>query len=321
MNALGTKDIFKISLPTPFPVGDVNVYLIKGDRLTLIDIGAKTEEAWLELKNQLHVIGYDVTDIEQVILTHHHPDHVGLLDFMAEDIPIIGHPLNQPWISRDEVFSLHSHQFFKELFVQLGIHPAFQSALSGLNKTLRFSCQRSLTSEIVEGATLPGLPEWSIYETPGHAQSHLIFYRETDGVVIGGDHLLAKISSNPLLEPPIVGHSERPKPQVQYNASLKKLLQLDISKVFSGHGDDVLNAHNLIQKRLIRQDERAYSVRDMLLAKPMTAFEVCIQLFPSVYKKELMLTMSETVGQLDYLEDLGEIKKEQLNQQFIYTAL
>ena len=79
------EKIMKMVLPTPFSVGDVNVYLVKGDSLTLVDAGVKTEVAWETFKQQLKEVGYEPRDIEQVVLTHHHPDHVGLLEDRAGD--------------------------------------------------------------------------------------------------------------------------------------------------------------------------------------------------------------------------------------------
>ncbi|MFT4415684.1 MBL fold metallo-hydrolase [Fredinandcohnia humi] len=318
MSVLTTmKDVFKITLPTPFPVGDVNVYVVRGDKLTLIDAGAKTEEAWQTFKYQLGELGYKPSDIEQVVITHHHPDHVGLLDYLNDELPVIGHPKNQPWISQDEVFFQKNEPFYLELFTQFGIDPAFIKNVDMTNE-LRYSCHRSLTMSVVEGDSLPGMMGWRVIETPGHAQSHIVLYRQEDGLLIAGDTILAKISPNPLLEPPQFGETTRPRPLVQYNASLRKLQKLQMTKVVTGHGDDVNLPHELIQKRLDSQKERAYGVLHMLREQPMTAFEVCTRLFPKVFHKQPVLTMSETVGQLDFLEDLGEINIEVVNKQFIY---
>src|SRR5690606_27979903 len=98
----------------------------------------------------------------------------------------------------------------------------------------------------------------------GHAQSHLSFYRERDGVLLSGDHLLATISSNPVLEPNLIPSSERPKPQLQYNESLRKLLHIDINIAFTGHGPEIQRVHDLIKRRLKRQHERALQVAEKL---------------------------------------------------------
>ncbi|HZG74135.1 MAG TPA: MBL fold metallo-hydrolase [Chondromyces sp.] len=311
MNIEEFGDIIKISLPTPFPVGDVNVFIVKGERLTLVDAGVKTKAAWEAFTDGLSQAGLVPEDIEQVILTHHHPDHVGMLDFLRDDIHVIGHKYSAPWLMRTEEFMKGHDCFYQELFYQFGLPKELKPSLSQIKDTLKMSCQNGkLTQAVSEGDHLPGLEDWIVFETPGHAQSHLVFFREKDGAMIGGDHVLARISSNPLLEPPLKYGEERPKPQIQYNHSLRKMLDLPIEIVYTGHGEEVKEVHSLVTHRLQRQHDRAVEVRNMLKNGPLTAFEVCVKLFPAVYRKELVLTLSETVAQLDYLQQLGEVSVE-----------
>ncbi|OIK12194.1 MBL fold metallo-hydrolase [Bacillus sp. MUM 116] len=303
--------VAKITLPTPFAVGDVNVYLIKGERLTLIDAGVKTKECWNSLKKQMADLHVSPDDIEQVILTHHHPDHVGMLDFLSDSIEILGHPLNERWIHPTKEFFQVQEEFFTELFYQFGLPKEYLPSLENLRKTLKYSCNRSLTGHLQEGMTPPGLSDWKVIETFGHAQGHIVLFREKDGVLIGGDLILAHISPNPLLEPPAPGETERPKPLLQHNESMKKLLSYPISVVYTGHGEEVYELKELIEKRLTRQHERAITVLNWLREEQLSVFEICKRLFPSVYQRELMLTISETVGQLDYLSSIGEITNKE----------
>lgn len=313
--------IAKLTFPTPFKVGDVNAYLIKTNRLTLVDCGVKTEEAWEALQLQLHSLGLTPNDIEQVVLTHHHPDHVGLLDFLPESIPVYGHSLCQRWLQRTETFFKEHDEFYQNQFIEFGIPEEYFPFIGQLKKPLKYSCNRSLTSFIQEGSIVPSLEEWQIIETPGHAQSHVVLFREKDGLLIGGDHVLAHISPNPLLEPPINKESERPKPLLQYNHSLKKLLNYSIRKIYTGHGEEVYNLPELVEKKLNRQHERAMSVKEFISIEPLSVFEICKLLFPTAYEKELSLTISETVGQLDYLMSLGEIDYIEENKIFRYVAI
>ena len=316
------KQILKIILPTPFPVGDVNVYLIKGERVTLVDAGPKTEEAWLSFQHQLKEYGYAPDDIEQIIITHHHPDHVGMLDYFDHNIPVFGHPFNKPWLKKDEGFLQAQARYFEQLFLTFGLDENFLPSIQKLNDTLEYSCNRTLHHELVEGMEIAGLPGWIVMETPGHAQSHIVLYEEKTGILVGGDLLLKDISPNPLLEPPMIdGAFDRPKPQLQLNNSISKLLDLSLSIVYPGHGENIENAHELIAYRLKKQAERAELVKGFLQKKPLTAFEVCKALFPTIYHKQLMLTMSETVGQLDYLEDNGQIKIDETNTPALYYAV
>lgn len=311
--------IAKITMPTPFPVGDVNAYLIKGERLTLVDAGVKTEESWNSLTAQLSELHLSPNDIEQVILTHHHPDHVGMIDFFSESVEIYGHPLNERWIKLSDEFFQEQVNFFHELFLEFGLPKEYIPQISRLRKSLKHSYKRSLTGHLVEGMQPLGLSGWQVIETPGHAQSQIALFREKDGILIGGDLILAHISPNPLLEPSAPGEKERPKPQLQHNDSMKKLLNYPIQMVYTGHGEEVYHLKELVEKRLVHQHERAMKVKSWLIEEEMTVFEICKRLFPSVYQRELMLTISETVGQLDYLASIGEIISKD-HQPVLYQA-
>lgn len=302
--------IAKIALPTPFAVGDVNVYVVKGDALTLIDTGLKTKETKEALDYKLGELKLKVEDIEQIVLTHHHPDHAGALDFFAQDVPLYGHKNNQRWLDGSDEFLHRCNQFFLEYADLLGIEEELKGKLTYSKEERAFYNGRKLAAFLAEGDEIPGLPNWKTIETLGHAQSHISLYRESDAVLIGGDHVIAKISPNPIIEPPFSPGGERPKPLLQYNESLRKILNFPILKVYSGHGEEVEGVEEWVQFRMNRQHERAMQVKKMLEEKPLTGFEICKRLFPKVYRKETDLTMWETIGQLDYLEDLGEIKSE-----------
>lgn len=305
--------IAKLTLPTPFAVGDVNAYLIKGERLTLVDAGVKTEECWNSLKEQMADLNLTPNDIEQIILTHHHPDHSGMLGFFSESLEVFGHPLNERWLNPTEAFFKQQEDFFCQLFLEFGMPKEYLAGLSRLRNTLKYVWQRPLTGHLTEEMKPAGLSEWQVIETPGHAQSQIALFREKDGVLIGGDLILAHISPNPLLEPPVPGEKERPKSQLQHNDSMKKLLNYPITCVYTGHGEEVFELKELIEKRLLHQHERAMKVNKWLKDEQLTVFDICKRLFPSVYQREPMLTISETVGQLDYLSSIGEIiSKEHL---------
>ncbi|HTH37499.1 MAG TPA: MBL fold metallo-hydrolase, partial [Pyrinomonadaceae bacterium] len=87
--------ILPISVPTPFYVGDVNVYLIREDPVTLIDVGPKTPEAAEALRGGLAAHGVKFSDIHRIVLTHAHEDHCGLAKQVrdeARNAEILMHP-------------------------------------------------------------------------------------------------------------------------------------------------------------------------------------------------------------------------------------
>ena len=62
--------IEKLVIPTPFPVGPINVYLVVDDPITLVDTGPKTDQAFAALREQLRELGFKTEDVKRVVLTH-----------------------------------------------------------------------------------------------------------------------------------------------------------------------------------------------------------------------------------------------------------
>ena len=312
--------ISAISIPTPFPVGDVNAYVIKGDALTLIDAGLKTEEAKQALIAGLKDLNLQLGDIEQIVITHHHVDHVGGIDFFRDDVPVIGHEYNNRWLVFSPDFIKNYNHFFRNLSFEMGLPYAYVNKIDKIAGGEAFICSRSLTGTLKEGDEVPGLPGWVVYETPGHALGHVVFFHESDGALIGGDMLLQNVSPNPIIEPPLNENNERPKSQLLLNDSLRMLQELPISSVYAGHGDMIIEPNKLIEKRLASQRGRAMRVRSMLEEEPSTVFQVCQKLFPHVFMKQLGLTLSETLAQFDYLVEEDLIKGEKTEEGIIYYS-
>src|ERR671933_1339873 len=77
--------IVPISLPTPFYIGAVNVYLVAEEPVTLIDTGPKTKEAIEALREGLRRARFRVADIKRIVLTHAHEDHCGLAKQLRDE--------------------------------------------------------------------------------------------------------------------------------------------------------------------------------------------------------------------------------------------
>ncbi len=77
-------DLRRLELPTPFPVGPVNAYLLRGDPLTLVDTGPKTVEAQTALERGVAAAGARLKDIRRILLTHGHTDHAGNAAWVAQ---------------------------------------------------------------------------------------------------------------------------------------------------------------------------------------------------------------------------------------------
>lgn len=318
---LNIEQVIQIELPTRFAVGPVNVYLIQSEKLTLVDTSPKHEENWELLNQALREHGYSIQDIEQVVLTHHHADHVGLLERILEanPVPVYGHPNCRPWIRQDPEFYQWHQAFFAKFYQELGVPFKLLREFQAFQKVMeKVSCRADLTGELIEGTPIPGLPEWRIIETKGHAQSHISLFRERDGLLIAGDHVIKHISSNALLEPPQRPGAPRVKPLLQYMENLRKCAELPVTLTLSGHGQAVKDLPALVEQRLEKIEERAGRIKEILAEGAETAFEVVQALFPDKYEKEIGLTVSEVVGHLDLLLARGEIREEKKNGILIY---
>lgn len=316
------ENVWQITLPTPFAVGPVNTYLIKEDNvLTLVDVGANTEEAETTLKLALKQLNLSIEDIDQVVLTHHHPDHVGGLAYFQHDTKVIGHWRLEPWLSHDQVFLNRYAAFFAELGLSMGVPKSIIEKMPSIEDYMRYAAKHPLSQKVSEGDEIVGLLGWDIIETPGHAQSHIGLIRKSDRLYITGDHLLPHISSNALLEPPYGEESKRPKTFLNYRHSLKKCLEMDIELVLPGHGDAYTNHRELIQERFKRQENRAQDILNIIETDSLTAFEIGKTLFPKVYLKQLDLVLSEVTGYLDWLQDRGDIETINSDGQSLFSAI
>ncbi|MDG5786116.1 MBL fold metallo-hydrolase [Evansella sp. AB-P1] len=302
------KDIYKITLPTPFLVGPINTYLIKGQALTLVDTGPNTEEAFQVLESNLMELCIELKDIEIVILTHHHPDHIGLLEKFLPHAKVYAHPKVKPWLDKDPKFLEDLLQFYGTLYESHGVPEKFIREIEKKKKGyLHFSSGGHVDKELLEGSEIEGLSEWSVIETPGHAQSHISLYRHSDGVMLAGDHIIEHISSNAIIEAPYGENEERPKTLLQYRESLEKCAHAKIA--YSGHGKAVENPKKLIGNRLVEQDKKGQKFKQLMGRNPITAFELCKRKYLHIFEQQPDLTFSETLGHLDVLEENGEVRQ------------
>ncbi|MDT8860945.1 MBL fold metallo-hydrolase [Alkalihalobacillus sp. MEB130] len=301
------ETIHQLTIPTPFLVGPVHVYLICGKSLTLFDTGPLTGEGRKELIKQLNQLGYEVEDIDQVILSHHHPDHIGLAS-LFKHATMIGHRYLKPWIEKDQQFFRKYEQYLRQLYIENGLPIELLSKIEKSSAAyINYIEATELDIVVKHGDEVPGLPGWKVIEVPGHSQNHIMIIREQDQIAIGADVLLATISSNALLEAPMTGE-ERPRTLLQYRDSLRLVKSLKVKLLMTGHGDMVHNVDQLVDQRLRGHLERAKAIKELISSEKMTAHEISYRLFKEKHRKQPDLTFSETFGHLDLLLESGQIE-------------
>src|SRR5690625_829891 len=230
-----TTDFHQITIPTPYEVGDVHIYVHIDEHVTMFDAGVNTDEAWDVFVHELNKLNLSPTDIKRVVLTHHHPDHIGLLDRLDHVEEVYGHEIVHYWLTKNKHYLNHYLQYFNELYDEWRVPDQYRHIERTMKGALKYGATGKLTKFLKEGDRIPGLPNCLVIETPGHAESHLSFLDENTGILIGGDFLLKHISSNPLLEPPLKIGEERPKPLLKYRNSMKHILKFPVKTILPGH--------------------------------------------------------------------------------------
>src|SRR5579859_5516631 len=121
--------LWGITLPIPFAIGSVTCYLVEGEPLTLIDCGTQTDECYTALATALGEKGYRISDIERLIITHHHSDHLGLAERIAQEsgAEVWAHPATVPWLESPEHARQKLQNFTAPLFQEGGV-PAGEMA-------------------------------------------------------------------------------------------------------------------------------------------------------------------------------------------------
>lgn len=306
------SDIVRISLPTPFPVGPVNVFLVKDEAPLLIDAACRMPHAYERLVSRLRENGLRVSDIRRVLLTHGHLDHVGLLsEIVAESgAEVYAHPyVIEQYRSYEEGID-ENHQFLAEMMHRFGV-PGEKVALVAASRSglKDLAAQVDIQHAVMDGDTVAG---FEAYHVPGHSATDTLYYDPRRRIAFVGDHLLRNISPNPLLRKPREGEA-RVKSLLEYKHSLRRTYKLDIDLCYPGHGEPFGNHRRIIEDLLQRHDRRTAAIL-ALLGNParhaLTPYEVALKLFPKIDLKMLHLGLSVAIGHLEVLEDRNQAVAE-----------
>ena len=306
--------IVPIAIPTPFYVGDVNVYLIKQDPLTLIDVGPKTDDAYRALVQKLGQVGVKLSDISRIVLTHAHEDHCGLAKRVrdeARDAEILVHK----W-ETGHLFGRLARDQHRDLLLRSGVPPAafeemrsMYQDISLLTDSLEDSDYQTLEDDMeleFDGGVL------RVLHTPGHTPGSCSFVREANRTLICGDCVLKRITPNPIVSPDPIDPSKRFPSLGEYLVSLARLREYRPTLSYGGHGEPVTDFEEIFHRYVRSIDERQKRVLSLVPNEGITAFEMATKLFPSSITQDVhqFLAISESIAHLDYAEREGKLALE-----------
>jgi glyoxylase-like metal-dependent hydrolase (beta-lactamase superfamily II) len=305
--------IHRIAIPTPFAVGRVNVYLIDDDPLTLVDAGPNSGTSFDELQRGIAGLGHRLEDIELVILTHQHIDHLGLVSLVAahSGAEVAAIDVAVPFVENFSLEAQADDDFARETMLRHGIPEDVVSALSSVSRAFRAWGARAEVTRVLRDGEQMSFRDRTlhVHHRPGHSPTDTVFHDRERRMLIAADHLLGHISSNPLITRPPEGSSERPQALVTYLESLRATREMDVELVLPGHGEPVTDHRGVIDERFALHRRRADKIHRLVAERPRTAYEVAQALWGNIAVTQAYLTLSEVLGHVDLLLNDGRVRE------------
>lgn len=319
-------DLYQIVLPTPFPVGPVNVYVARdADGLTLVDCGPLTSEARAALDAGLAALGHSARNVCRILITHTHADHYGLAAQLTAEsgAQVLSHPFNTPTLQDAADERERRLAFYSDLLRAAGTPEETVHAIDRIRRSIGvYAGAVQVTDELNEGDTLKLAGRaWQVLHTPGHSAGLVCLYDPDSHVLLANDHLLRDISSNPLVEPPPPGAAQRLKSLVEYQRQLQRVADLPVSVAWPGHGQPIQAVRELVQQRMAFHAERAQRILGLLDDQALTTYQIARLVFPQLDPLNFFLAISEVLGHLELIESEGRISAEGRNGVLVWRAV
>jgi glyoxylase-like metal-dependent hydrolase (beta-lactamase superfamily II) len=299
-----------LRMPLPFALDHINLWLLEdGEGFTAIDTGIALDpvkEAW-----QSVLAGRQLT---RQIVTHFHPDHLGLATWLEQET---GAPL---WMTQGEYLTAYVvaegiHPFgiaaMVEFYRQHGLDEASLAALDKRGNAYRRGVPAipAKFHRIMEGDTIRiGPHDWQVIVGYGHAPEHASLYCEALHVLIAGDMLLPRISTN------VSAYAAAPLLDT-LDLFLDSIEQLTVlpadTLVLPSHGRPFRGLHARVAELKEHHAARCEDLLAACAASPRSAAELLTVLFgrPIDDPHQTMFAMGEAIAHLNYLETQGRLKR------------
>ena len=307
-----------VRMGLPFALDHINLWLLR-DRLdgregwTLVDCGIHsdaTKENW----ERVFAAHLDDLPVLRVLVTHFHPDHMGLAHWLTERWQC------RLWISATDYqlarlassstvgmggdaaaafFGSHGLSDPEALAKIRGRASYYPSMVPAVPSAFR---------RLLDGMTVEiGGQSWRCLVGYGHAPEHISLFSESQGILISGDMVLPRISTNVS----VVDVEPEADPLTLYLDSLERLLPLpEDTLVLPAHGKPFRGLRSRIDQLQEHHAERLAEVVEACTAKPCHAAE----LLPMMFRRPLDLhqttfAMGEAVAHLNRLWLAGSLTR------------
>ncbi|MBV9258123.1 MAG: MBL fold metallo-hydrolase, partial [Ktedonobacteraceae bacterium] len=321
-------NLWKILLPIPFPLRTVNVYALAGrDGWALIDTGMGMPEARVTFEEWQRLSGLRIETLRVIVLTHHHPDHVGLSGELhaQSGAPVYMHPIDEAKLQAIWSGSLpRRFEHVSRFFQQHGLPPT----KLWYNQTDQETVRRLINVPphdaflpLEDGQDFELMGEsYRIIWTPGHADGQICLFRKRDGLFLAADHVLPRITPNIGL----YSDRERKNPLDDYLNSLNKVANLPVTLVLPGHGEPFTDLAGRVEEIKAHHGERLQQILDLLAREPQNANQLTNKLFQERTLKNdeaRRMAVAEILAHLEYLRFQGKVEQRHTKDGTILYAI
>jgi glyoxylase-like metal-dependent hydrolase (beta-lactamase superfamily II) len=317
--------LWRLRLPiTPWPgVPHVNAYAIAaGSGVVLIDTGLAEPGGLGQLERGLALAGLKLEHVRLLVCTHAHSDHYGLAGPIvdAAGCELWMHPAHEHMTrgaSDPEGMLARRIEVARQSGVPLDALKAYEERRKG--QPLGIERIVMPDRDLVPGVeVVTDLGTLQVYETPGHAPSHVCLHQPDLGLLISGDHLLGRVSL-------YYDFGYTPDPAGEFLSSLDTVEKLEARLCVSGHGRPFRDVQAHIDANRTMVAERVARVREGLSQDgPKTPFELVPNVLgvPPEEMNPLLATwgLSEALVYLQHLELQGQAAKVEGSDPELWTA-
>jgi glyoxylase-like metal-dependent hydrolase (beta-lactamase superfamily II) len=305
-----------VRLPVPGPLRHINVWLLEDEGgWTLVDTGMDVpaaREAW-----QGPLAAYlGGRRIRRILCTHHHPDHAGLAAWLSErhGAPVLMSAREFALLERlaGGAAEASDGEWRIEGFRQAGLEASegTRAALSGaLYRKLVSGVPRDVRV-VADGDSLEiGAEPWRAMLVAGHTDAQLVLHAPRAGLLIAGDQVLPRITSNVGIYP----EREDRDPVASFVASFARLEALAPEPtVLPSHGEVFRGLRERLSALRTHHAATLERVRG-LVSSPISARELAERLFRGPLEGvNLTLAVGEALAHLEHLAFRGELRREEL---------
>jgi glyoxylase-like metal-dependent hydrolase (beta-lactamase superfamily II) len=302
--------VWRLRLALPWPgVPHGNVWAVAADGgIVLFDTGIGGRGRMRQFDLALGQVGFGIEDVKLLVCTHSHTDHYGLAAPIVEaaGCELWMHPAweHVRLLADDPAAALEQRI---EVARQSGV-PA--EALERYREARSGDAETGIEA-IVEPDRdlLPGvevetdLGSWQVYETPGHAPSHVVLHQPERRLLISGDHLLGRTVL-------FFDHGHTPDPVGEFLRGLDEVEPLDVDLVLPGHGRPFRDPEVKIAEARRQVKELIGKVETSLGEGEKTAFEIVGEIVgaENVNTPVSAWVLQIVLSCLDHLTILGEVE-------------